>query len=62
MGHGVYDDIISVDFGRAARARLEAAGAVVTYRESPMPHAIDPGFLRELPAWVKSVIADAANA
>ncbi len=62
MGHGTYDDIISVDFGRAAKARLEAAGAAVTYRESPMPHAIDPGFLRELPAWVRSVIAGAANA
>lgn len=62
MGHGTYDDTISVDFGRAAKARLEAAGAAVTYRESPMPHAIDPGFLRELPAWVRSVIAGAANA
>ena len=34
---------------RGARPAAEA-GADVTYRESPMAHTIDPGFLRELPA------------
>jgi phospholipase/carboxylesterase len=52
IGHGVHDDVISVDFGRAARARLEAAGADVLYRESPIGHQIDPGFLRALPGWL----------
>jgi phospholipase/carboxylesterase len=42
IGHGEYDPVISVEFGRDARDRLAAAGAEVTYRESPMPHAIDP--------------------
>jgi phospholipase/carboxylesterase len=59
IGHGVYDPVISVEFGREARDRLTAAGADVTYRESPMPHAIDPGFLRELPEWVVGAVADA---
>jgi phospholipase/carboxylesterase len=59
IGHGAYDPVISVEFGRDARDRLTAAGAEVTYRESPMPHALDPGFLRELPAWLSGVVADA---
>jgi phospholipase/carboxylesterase len=48
IGHGEYDPVIGVEFGRDARERLERAGVDVTYRESPMPHAIDPGFLGEL--------------
>jgi phospholipase/carboxylesterase len=52
IGHGTHDPIIPVEFGREARRRLEAAGAEVTYRESPMPHTIDPAFLAELPAWL----------
>jgi phospholipase/carboxylesterase len=55
IGHGTYDPIIPVEFGRAARDRLTEAGAEVTYRESPMPHAIDPGYLRELSGWVSAV-------
>jgi phospholipase/carboxylesterase len=59
IGHGVYDPVIAVEFGRDARDRLTAAGADVTYRESPMPHAIDPAFLRELPAWLTGAVAKA---
>ena len=54
IGHGTFDPVIGVEFGRAARDLLTAAGADVTYRESPMAHAIDPGFLRELPDWVSA--------
>jgi phospholipase/carboxylesterase len=62
IGHGEYDPVIPVEFGRDARDRLSAAGAEVTYRESPMPHAIDPAFLRELPAWLESAVAGARRA
>ena len=57
IGHGTHDPVIPVEFGRDARARLEAAGAEVTYRESPMPHTIDPGFLRELASWTSEAVA-----
>jgi phospholipase/carboxylesterase len=60
IGHGTHDPVISVEFGRDARERLTEAGAVVTYRESPMPHTIDPAFLGELPAWLGDAIASAA--
>jgi phospholipase/carboxylesterase len=55
IGHGTHDPIIPVEFGREARRLLEDAGADVTYRESPMPHAIDPAFLAELRDWLQHV-------
>ncbi len=60
IGHGTHDPVISVDFGRDARDRLKRAGADVLYRESPMPHTIDPTFLRELPAWLRGALDSAA--
>jgi phospholipase/carboxylesterase len=57
IGHGTHDPIIPVEFGREARAELEAAGAEVTWRESPMPHSIDPAFLAKLRGWLKQVTA-----
>jgi phospholipase/carboxylesterase len=60
IGHGIHDPVISVEFGRSARDRLVEAGADVLYRESPMAHTIDPGFLRELPAWLRGTLDSAA--
>jgi len=57
IGHGTHDPIIGVEWGHDARNRLEAAGADVTWRESPMPHAVDPEFLRELGPWLERVLA-----
>ena len=48
IGHGTHDGIIPVQFGRQARERLEPTGADVLYREYPLQHTIDPGFLPEL--------------
>jgi phospholipase/carboxylesterase len=54
IGHGTYDPVIGVKFGREARDRLQQAGADVTYRESPMAHTIDPSFLADLRGWVSA--------
>jgi phospholipase/carboxylesterase len=57
IAHGTYDAVIPVEFGRQARDRLEAAGADVRYRESPIEHSIDPQVLiglRSLVAAAKS--------
>jgi len=59
-GHGTHDPVIPVEFGRDARDRLVAAGADVTYGESPMPHTIDPAFLGELPDWLRRALDSAA--
>lgn len=61
IGHGTYDPVISVEFGRRAKTLLEDAGADVVYRESPLPHAIDPRFLGKLAAWLRSVLSPAAK-
>jgi phospholipase/carboxylesterase len=54
IGHGTYDTVIGVEYSRAARSALETAGAEVTYRESPMPHSIDPDFLDEVGEWLQA--------
>jgi len=52
IGHGSLDPVISVEFGRRARAILEEAGADVLYRESPIEHSIDPQAIVQLRALV----------
>ena len=54
IGHGTSDQIIPVEFAHRSRERLVAAGATVLYRESPMGHAIDPGFVRDVRPFLRS--------
>src|SRR5205823_1514156 len=56
IGHGTYDQVIGVEWGRRAREALSGAGFGVLYREYPLPHAIDPGFLAELVPWLDSAV------
>lgn len=48
IGHGVYDQVIGVEWSRKAHELLPNA----LYRESPLPHTIDPRFLGELGPWL----------
>jgi phospholipase/carboxylesterase len=57
IGHGTFDPVISVEFGRAARATLEQAGGEVRYREYPLPHTLDPQFLAEVRDWLALLLA-----
>ena len=59
IGHGSQDPVIGVEWGRDARARLDEAGAAVTYREAPIAHSVDPSYLAELAGWLEGTI-DAA--
>ena len=52
IGHGVYDPVISVEYSRAARRTLTEAGADVLYREYPLDHTLDPGFVGEVRDWL----------
>ena len=56
IGHGVYDEVIGVEWGRQARDLLTETGADVLYREYPLPHAIDPSFLAELRPWLAEAL------
>ena len=53
IGHGVYDPVIPVEWGRRAHEVLPNA----LYREYPLPHAIDPRFVEEVSAWLSTVIS-----
>lgn len=48
IGHGTFDDVIGVEWGRRAHELFPDA----LYRESPVSHTIDPRFLRELSGWL----------
>ncbi len=56
IGHGTLDPVIVVEFARAARQTLEEAGAALLYRESPMAHSIDPGFVSTLTGWLEAAV------
>jgi phospholipase/carboxylesterase len=58
IGHGTFDPVISVEWSRKARRLLEPAGFDVLYREYPLPHAIDPGFVRELAGWIPHLLEE----
>jgi phospholipase/carboxylesterase len=62
IGHGSRDPVIVADFARDARERLTQAGAEITWHESPVGHTIDPGFLRELPEWLRGAVAESGSA
>jgi phospholipase/carboxylesterase len=56
IAHGRRDQVIGVEFARAAAERLRKAGLAVDYRESEAGHHIDP---RELPAagaWLRATL------
>jgi phospholipase/carboxylesterase len=56
IGHGAYDPVIGVEWGRQAKELLEGAGADVLYRESPIPHTIDPVFIQTLQPWIGAAV------
>jgi phospholipase/carboxylesterase len=55
IAHGIYDPVISVEYARTAQRVLTEAGAEPLYREYPIDHTIDPGFLVEVREWLKAV-------
>jgi phospholipase/carboxylesterase len=56
IGHGTYDPVIGIEWGRQAKELLEQAGADVLYREYPLPHTVDPAFLGELQPWLRAAV------
>jgi phospholipase/carboxylesterase len=57
IAHGSLDPVIPVDFGREAAEVLSAAGASLFWRETPVPHTVDPSLLPELRDFVTNAIA-----
>jgi len=57
VAHGSRDPVISVEFARDARARLDAAGLAVEYHEHGGGHHIDPRTIPVMAAWAQARIA-----
>ena len=60
--HGTDDEVISVDFARAARSRLEAAGVDLLYREFTGGHSVEPALLPILRTWLAETLDAAQSA
>jgi phospholipase/carboxylesterase len=50
--HGTLDPVISIALGRQARDRAKVAGADVVYRETDVPHIVDPRLIPGLVDWL----------
>ena len=55
--HGSEDPVISVEFARDARRRLEGAGLAVEYHEHGGGHHIDPHTVPPMTSWVGERVA-----
>jgi phospholipase/carboxylesterase len=56
IGHGTLDPVIGIEWGRQAKDTLGQAGLDVHYRESAIPHTVDPSFVEELSTWLKAAV------
>lgn len=54
--HGAADPVISVEFARAARERLEAAGIEPVYRETQAGHWLPPEIVEDLGRFVAAAL------
>lgn len=50
--HGIRDEVITIDMGRAVRDDLATLPLKLTYREYPMGHQISDASLRDIIAWL----------
>ena len=54
--HGIYDPLLPVEQGRAAREILEKLPVTLTYREYEMGHEVSLESLRDTSAWLSSTL------
>jgi phospholipase/carboxylesterase len=52
VAHGLYDQVLPIENGRAARALLETLPIDLTYREYPMAHEVSAASLADVAAWL----------
>ena len=56
IAHGTLDPVIPPAFGEEARDLLQAAGADVLWRSTPVGHTIDPRIMGDLAAFVRAAL------
>ena len=57
MSHGIYDDVIPLDFGLLSRRALEQAGFEVAWHEHPLGHGLDARVFAETSRWLAPRLA-----
>jgi len=60
IAHGRRDQVIDVEFARAAAARLREGGLAVEYHESEAAHHIDPRQIPLAGAWMAAALSGSA--
>ena len=56
LTHGLYDPVIPIEQGRAAREHLGALPVALTYREYPMGHEVSAESLRDVTGWLAEAL------
>jgi phospholipase/carboxylesterase len=62
IAHGRNDQVIGVDYGRRAHARLRDSGYKVEYHESDGMHNVDPALIPRLISWIERALPAAISA
>lgn len=60
--HGLFDPVLPVEQGRAARDYLAALSVGLTYREYPMAHEVSVESLRDVTGWLTAALDAGADA
>ena len=58
MGHGQFDPMVPIQYGKTAAEQLGAAGFDVEWRDYPMAHAVCPQEIADISRWLQSIFAD----
>lgn len=54
MAHGTQDPLIPLELAVASRARMEARGYKIEWREYPMPHSVCMEEVEDIGAWIQA--------
>jgi phospholipase/carboxylesterase len=54
--HGIYDNVLPIEDGRAVRRHLELFPVDLTYREYPMGHEVSAESLRDVSEWLTTTL------
>jgi len=57
MGHGLHDDVVSIERGTASRDLLRALGHTVDWHDYPMAHSVCMEEIADLNRWLLQVLA-----
>lgn len=54
VSHGIYDDVLPIENGRATQELLSKLPVALTYKEYPMAHEVSPQSFADAMAWMQN--------